>query len=133
MLNLPGDHRARDGNVLLTQAQETTARNYESARKEAEVILREAEMKAAKLVEQANTDLQRTNAELIQLGARKDSILGRLRVLLSSELDLIRAMDRTVTIDFMAVSSYAKGTTSSGEVRLIKPDKDIFERRLALA
>ena len=34
--------------------------------------------------------------------------------------DLIRAMDRHVTIDFMAVSSYAKGTTSSGEVRLIK-------------
>ncbi len=34
--------------------------------------------------------------------------------------DLIRAMDRSVTIDFMAVSSYAKGTTSSGEVRLVK-------------
>ncbi len=34
--------------------------------------------------------------------------------------DLIRAMDRPVTIDFMAVSSYAKGTTSSGEVRMIK-------------
>ncbi len=34
--------------------------------------------------------------------------------------DLIRAMDRNVTIDFMAVSSYAKGTTSSGEVRMIK-------------
>ncbi len=34
--------------------------------------------------------------------------------------DLIRAMARDVTIDFMAVSSYAKGTTSSGEVRLVK-------------
>jgi hypoxanthine phosphoribosyltransferase len=34
--------------------------------------------------------------------------------------DLIRAMDRPVTIDFMAVSSYAKGTTTSGEVRMIK-------------
>jgi hypoxanthine phosphoribosyltransferase len=34
--------------------------------------------------------------------------------------DLIRAMNRPVTIDFMAVSSYAKGTTSSGEVRMIK-------------
>jgi hypoxanthine phosphoribosyltransferase len=34
--------------------------------------------------------------------------------------DLIRAMPRTVTIDFMAVSSYAKRTTSSGEVRMIK-------------
>ncbi len=34
--------------------------------------------------------------------------------------DLIRALNRQVTIDFMAVSSYAKGTTSSGEVRLVK-------------
>ena len=34
--------------------------------------------------------------------------------------DLARAMTRPVTLDFMAVSSYAKGTTSSGEVRLIK-------------
>jgi len=34
--------------------------------------------------------------------------------------DLIRLMKRNVTIDFMAVSSYAKGTTSSGEVRMIK-------------
>ncbi len=34
--------------------------------------------------------------------------------------DLIRAMDRPVTIDFMALSSYGKSTTSSGEVRLLK-------------
>jgi hypoxanthine phosphoribosyltransferase len=36
------------------------------------------------------------------------------------QADLIRALARPVTIDFMAVSSYAKGTTTSGEVRLIK-------------
>jgi hypoxanthine phosphoribosyltransferase len=34
--------------------------------------------------------------------------------------DLIRAMDGRVTIDFIALSSYGGGTTSSGEVRLIK-------------
>jgi hypoxanthine phosphoribosyltransferase len=34
--------------------------------------------------------------------------------------DLIRNMDGQVSIDFMAVSSYAKGTTTSGEVRLLK-------------
>jgi len=34
--------------------------------------------------------------------------------------DLIRAMAPRVTIDFIAVSSYAKSTKSSGEVRLLK-------------
>src|SRR5213594_5001078 len=34
--------------------------------------------------------------------------------------DLVRNMAGHVSLDFMAVSSYAKGTTSSGEVRLLK-------------
>src|SRR5262245_8283386 len=34
--------------------------------------------------------------------------------------DLVRAIPGHVSLDFMAVSSYAKGTTSSGEVRLLK-------------
>jgi hypoxanthine phosphoribosyltransferase len=34
--------------------------------------------------------------------------------------DLIRAMQGRITIDFIALSSYGGGTTSSGEVRLIK-------------
>jgi hypoxanthine phosphoribosyltransferase len=34
--------------------------------------------------------------------------------------DLVRHMTGPVSLDFMAVSSYAKGTTSSGEVRLLK-------------
>jgi len=34
--------------------------------------------------------------------------------------DLVRAMGPRVTLDFIALSSYAKGTTSSGEVKLVK-------------
>ena len=34
--------------------------------------------------------------------------------------DLARNMNGHVSLDFMAVSSYAKGTTNSGEVRLLK-------------
>jgi hypoxanthine phosphoribosyltransferase len=34
--------------------------------------------------------------------------------------DLIRSMEGRITIDFMALSSYGSGTTSSGEVRVIK-------------
>jgi hypoxanthine phosphoribosyltransferase len=38
--------------------------------------------------------------------------------------DLVRVLRRRVTLDFIAVSSYAKGTTSSGEVRFLK-DLDV--------
>ena len=34
--------------------------------------------------------------------------------------DLIRHVDLPVAIDFMAVSSYGKGTQSSGVVRILK-------------
>ena len=34
--------------------------------------------------------------------------------------DLVRAMGPRVTLDFIAVSSYAKSTKSSGEVRMLK-------------
>jgi hypoxanthine phosphoribosyltransferase len=43
--------------------------------------------------------------------------------------DLVRALDMPVTLDFMALSSYAKGTTSSGEVRLLKDLDSALEGR----
>ncbi len=77
----------------LLQAQEATGRTYESARREGELVIREAEMKAAKVLEQANGDLARMNNEIIQLQGRKESLVGRLRVLLSSELDLLKTLE----------------------------------------
>jgi hypoxanthine phosphoribosyltransferase len=38
--------------------------------------------------------------------------------------DLVRALTLPVTMDFMAVSSYAAGTTTTGEVRVLK-DLDV--------
>src|SRR5712692_9130841 len=43
--------------------------------------------------------------------------------------DLIRHMNGEVSLDFMAVSSYAKGTTTSGEVRLLKDLDTTLEGR----
>lgn len=77
----------------LLQAQEATSKTYESARREAELIAREAEMRAAKILEQANADLTKLTHEVAQLRAKKESLIGRMRVLLSSELDLIKALE----------------------------------------
>ena len=47
--------------------------------------------------------------------------------------DLVRAMSDRVTMDFMAVSSYGKGTTSSGQVRVLKDlDSNLEGRRIIL-
>ena len=43
--------------------------------------------------------------------------------------DLVRAMSARVTLDFIAVSSYAKSTKSSGEVRLLKDVEASLEGR----
>lgn len=78
---------------MLLQAQEATGKTYETARREAEVIVREAESKAIRILEQANSDIVRLNNDLIQLQGRRESILGRLRVLLNSELEVLKALD----------------------------------------
>ena len=47
--------------------------------------------------------------------------------------DLVRAMSGRVTMDFMAVSSYGKGTTSSGQVRVLKDlDSNVEGRNIIL-
>jgi hypoxanthine phosphoribosyltransferase len=43
--------------------------------------------------------------------------------------DLVRALDVRVTLDFIALSSYGKGTKSSGEVRLLKDVDHALEGR----
>ena len=45
--------------------------------------------------------------------------------------DLCRAIDLPCTLDFMAVSSYGKGTKSSGQVQITKdPSEDITDRHI---
>ncbi len=75
------------------QAQETTAKTVEAARRDAELVIKEAEMKASQIVGHANTEIGKLTNEIMQLRARKESLLGRLRVLLSSELDLIKTLE----------------------------------------
>jgi cell division initiation protein len=96
----------------LLQAQEATGRTYESARREAETILREAESRGAKIVEQANTDLAKLHGELYRLNTRKESLIGRLRVLLSSELDLLKTLDMGGAEDLGVGSSLGTGKES---------------------
>ena len=76
----------------LMQAQETSGKSIENSKREAEIIIKEAEIKASQIVEKARLDFSHVKEEISQLKARKESILSRMKVLLSSELNLIKAL-----------------------------------------
>jgi len=76
----------------LMQAQETSGRSIENARKEAQLLLQESELKAAQMLDKARNDLTHLKENITILKARKDAILSRLKMLLHSELELIKTL-----------------------------------------
>ena len=75
------------------QAQETTGKSIENARKEAQLIIQESELKASQIVDKARNDLTKLKEQFTILKAKKDSIVTRLKMLLNSELELIKMLE----------------------------------------
>jgi cell division initiation protein len=85
--------KERDLQQVLMQAQETSGRSIDHARKEAELIVGEAELKAHQIIERGRGEASRFKDEVTTLRARKDTLISRLKVLLNSELELIKALE----------------------------------------
>jgi cell division initiation protein len=85
--------KERDLQQVLMQAQETSTRSIEHAKKEAELILGDAELKAQQIIERGRGEATRFKDEVTTLRARKDTLISRLKVLLNSELELIKALE----------------------------------------
>jgi hypoxanthine phosphoribosyltransferase len=60
---------------------------------------------------------------------KKPILVGVLRGAIVFMVDLIRAMDIPLQVDFMAVSSYGSSTKSSGVVRILKDLDTVIEGR----
>ena len=85
--------KERDLQQVLMQAQETSSRSIDHARKEAELIVGEAELKAHQIIERSRGETTRFKDEVTTLRVRKDTLISRLKVLLNSELELIKALE----------------------------------------
>ncbi|MDA0986037.1 MAG: DivIVA domain-containing protein [Bacteroidetes bacterium] len=77
----------------LIQAQETSTRSLENSKKEGELIIQQAELKANKILDEVRTEILRMQEVVSTLKSKKESITSRLKVLLSSELELINAIE----------------------------------------
>lgn len=60
---------------------------------------------------------------------RKPELICVLKGAMVFMSDLIRSIDLPLTIDFIAVSSYGKGTNTSGEVKIVKDLDEPLEGR----
>jgi hypoxanthine phosphoribosyltransferase len=87
-------------------------------------ILITPEQLQARLTElAAQIDADYTGRDLLLIGVLKGAVMVMA--------DLARAMHSAVSMDWMAISSYGSGTTSSGVVRILKDlDSDISGRHV---
>ena len=77
----------------LMQAQEASGKSIENSRKEAQLIVQEAELKAQQILDKARQDFAHIKDEISGLRTRKQNIMSRLKVLLTSEIDLLKALE----------------------------------------
>ncbi len=77
----------------LMNAQQTMNQSRENSKREAALIIKEAEVKAEKIIENARKQLVDMKNELMLIKAQKDSFAKRLRHLLESQIELLKVLE----------------------------------------
>ncbi len=75
----------------LAQAQQSTNSIIENAKREADLIRQEAEIKSQQLIERAKLEVSAMADDVRRLEAQKRELIAKLRILLSSQLELLNA------------------------------------------
>ena len=77
----------------LMSAQQTMNQSRENSKREAALIIKEAEVKAEKIIENAKKQLINIKNEIMVLKAQKDSFAKRLKHLLESQIELLKVLE----------------------------------------
>lgn len=77
----------------LVTAQENITASRQSSKREADIILREAELKAEKIIEGTRNRLEKLKSDVQIIKAQKESFARRLRHLLESQIELINVLE----------------------------------------
>ena len=77
----------------LLNLQENSDKSRENSRKEADLIKKEAEIEAKEMVDKAKRQAQAMHEEMITMRTQKESLIARLRHILSSHLELLDILE----------------------------------------
>lgn len=77
----------------LMNAQESVSQSKENSKREAMIMVREAELKAERILDDAREKLDRMRNELSILRSQKESFARRLKHLLESQIELVKVLE----------------------------------------
>jgi cell division initiation protein len=77
----------------LLNLQENSDKSRENSRKEADLIKKEAEIEAKEMLDKAKRQAQAMHEEMITMRTQKESLIARLRHILSSHLELLDILE----------------------------------------
>ena len=109
----------------LVSAKETTDRSMENSRKEAELIVGDAELHADKILEGARKKASKIEDEITRLTVLRDSFAVKLKSLLSSQIELLQ-MFGEVNIDEKELS--VVGSDVEEKVEIEEPTIDDLKK-----
>ena len=109
----------------LMNAQQTMNQSRENSKRESTLIIKEAEVRAEKIIENAKKQLIDMKNELMIIKAQKDSFAKRLRHLLESQLELLKVLEiDDIGFENPNYKTKTKIPTSSGSEQLKTPTID---------
>ena len=79
--------------ATLIHAQDVSTQSIENAKREGQLIIQDADLKATQILDKARTDNTRLKEEISILKVKKNTMINRLKLLLNSELELLRALE----------------------------------------
>jgi cell division initiation protein len=100
----------------LVGAQQTSIKMEEQARKEAELIIKEAELKRDQSILHINSEVEKAQGELFRLKAEYESTVVRMRALMSGFAAFMERMESDAKIDRPIAS-----TNGSEEPTIVAP------------
>lgn len=89
------DYQENEKNLreTLYNVQEVRKQSEESTRRQADLLIKEAELKALEIVEAARKQAQQIHEEVNWLKSQKESFINRLRHILVSQIELLSVME----------------------------------------
>ena len=112
--------------ATLVSAQESSSKAVESARKQNQLIIKEAEIKANQLVERANKEAELIRDSVLRLREERNLLIAKLKAMIETQANILDIGSNTFESKPLPIEVKAKVVDNSSEIDV----DDVLEKLL---